>query len=252
MPPESAPVRCAIVLAGGLGTRLRSAVPELPKPMAPVAGRPFLEHQLDFWIAQGIRRFVLAVGYRHESIVGHFGTVYRGAQIAYSVETVPAGTGGALALALAHVPAGEPVLVLNGDTYFEVDLTALQAFARERDADWCLALFRADEPGRYMGLSVEADGRIVAMRADDRTPGRLANGGVYLVHPRALRDAASIVPPASLENDLFPAWLGAGRRFRGLAFGGAFIDIGVPDDWRRAALVLPASVPCATGAACDA
>jgi D-glycero-alpha-D-manno-heptose 1-phosphate guanylyltransferase len=252
MPPEPCPVRCAIVLAGGLGTRLRSAVPDLPKPMAPVAGRPFLEHQLDYWIAQGIRRFVLAVGYRHEAIVDHFGSSYRGAQIVYSIETVPAGTGGGLAMALAHAPADEPVLVLNGDTYFEVDLSALSAFAHQHDTDWCLALFRADEPGRYMGLSVEADGRIGAMRADDLTPGRLANGGVYRVHPRAVRDAVSIVPPASLERDLFPAWLDAGRRFHGLVFDGSFIDIGVPDDWRRAARVLPATAACDTGAEGDA
>jgi hypothetical protein len=90
------PITSAIVLAGGLGTRLRSAVPDLPKPMAPIAGRPFLAHQLDQWIAHGIRDFVLAVGYRHEAISDYFGAHYRGASIRYSVEATPLGTGGAL------------------------------------------------------------------------------------------------------------------------------------------------------------
>ena len=83
------PITSAIVLAGGLGTRLRSAVPDLPKPMAPIAGRPVLAHQLDQWIAQGIRDFVLAVGYRHEAISNYFGAHYRGAAIRYSVEATP-------------------------------------------------------------------------------------------------------------------------------------------------------------------
>ena len=90
----------AIILAGGLGTRLRPAVPNLPKPMAPVNGRPFLEHQIDYWIRQGVRRFVLSVGYMHEAIEGYFGASYRGAEIAYAVERSPLGTGGGLLLAM--------------------------------------------------------------------------------------------------------------------------------------------------------
>src|SRR5262245_17720256 len=143
----------AIILAGGLGTRLREAVPDLPKPMAPVAGRPFLEHQLDLWIAQGVRRFVLAVGYRHEAIVQHFGASYRGATLEYSVETQPLGTGGALRQAAAMV-GDERALLLNGDTWFDVPLPALAARAMPLDADWCFALFRHDDPARYMGVGV--------------------------------------------------------------------------------------------------
>ena len=101
----------AVILAGGLGTRLRSAVPDLPKPMAPVAGRPFLEHLLDYWIAQGINRFVLSVGYRHESIVDHFGVAYKSAELLYAIEETPLGTGGALLLAAGKVAAGESFLV---------------------------------------------------------------------------------------------------------------------------------------------
>jgi len=84
----------ALVLAGGLGTRLRSAVPDLPKPMAPINGRPFLEYLLDYWINQGVDRFVLSVGYRHEIITEHFGNKYKEAQIEYVIEKTLLGTGG--------------------------------------------------------------------------------------------------------------------------------------------------------------
>jgi D-glycero-alpha-D-manno-heptose 1-phosphate guanylyltransferase len=122
-------VTSAIILAGGLGTRLRSAVPDLPKPMAPIAGRPFLAYQLDYWIRQGVDRFVLSVGYRHESIMAYFGAAYRGIAVDYSVEQTPLGTGGGLLLALERLDGGQrPFLLLNGDTYFEVDLATLSAF----------------------------------------------------------------------------------------------------------------------------
>ena len=233
-------ITSAVVLAGGLGTRLRSAVPDLPKPMAPVAGRPFLAHQLDQWIAQGIRDFVLAVGYRHEAISDYFGAHYRGASIRYSVEATPLGTGGALLQAASLVSGEARFLLLNGDTYFDVALAKLEDFALRHDADWCFSLFVAAEPGRYMGMTIEADGRISALKSDDQTPGRLANGGVYLVHPRALRGAPEPAPgPLSLENDLFPVWLSQGQRLHGLALDGRFIDIGVPYDYHRAADVLP-------------
>lgn len=93
----------AVVLAGGFGTRLRGVVPDLPKPMAPVAGRPFLAWILDRLVAAGARRAVLAVGYRHEAIRGHFGDAWRGLPLVYSVEAQPLGTGGAIRLAAAHI-----------------------------------------------------------------------------------------------------------------------------------------------------
>src|SRR5438067_6674889 len=119
----------AIVLAGGLGTRLRSAVADVPKPMAPIRGRPFLEYLFDHWIDQGIRRFTLSVGYRHEVIVDHFGKAYHGATIRYAVERSPLGTGGALLGTLATFSVEAPVLLLNGDTYFAVDVKRLSEFA---------------------------------------------------------------------------------------------------------------------------
>lgn len=235
-------VTAAIVLAGGLGTRLRGEVPDLPKPMAPVNGRPFLEHQLDYWLAQGIRHFILSVGYRREVIMEHFGDAYRGARINYAVETEPLGTGGGLFGAMALLDDEATFLLLNGDTFFELDLARLAHFHEQRRSDWTFSLFRAGEAGRYMGLELDAEGRILSLRAGTDDPGRLANGGVYLVSRSGI---ATHAPPAggkaSLEDDILPAMMAAGGRLFGLECEGRFIDIGVPHDYRRAGAFLAAS-----------
>jgi D-glycero-alpha-D-manno-heptose 1-phosphate guanylyltransferase len=228
----------AIVLAGGLGTRLRGAIGELPKPLAPVGGRPFLEYLLDYWIGQGVTRFVLSVGYRHEMITAHFGAAYRGKDIQYAVEDRPLGTGGGLLLAASTVSAPGPFLVLNGDTYFEAPLGRLREFHTARRAEATLALFRAPQDGRYLGLRVGALGEVLSLDAGEK--GGLANGGVYLIE-RGLLDGDSGRPSAALsfEEDILPLALRGGRRLYGLECAGRFLDIGVPEDYARAAELLP-------------
>ncbi len=227
----------AVVLAGGFGTRLRAVVSEVPKPMAPVGGRPFLELLLEYWIRQGVRRFVLSIGYLAGKISEHFGTAWRGAEIAYAHETEPLGTGGGLLLAAAEA-RGEDLLVLNGDTFFAVDLPGFAEFHRERRADCSFSLFRSTDTKRYLGLAVEADGRVRGMEA---VQGGLANGGVYLFR----RAALAALPwrageRASLETDMLPHGLRDGWRVYGRECAATFIDIGVPDDYRRAAEVIKA------------
>jgi D-glycero-alpha-D-manno-heptose 1-phosphate guanylyltransferase len=232
-------VTTAIVLAGGLGTRLRDVVTDVPKPMAPVNGRPFLEYQLDYWLAQGVTRFVLSVGYRHEVIVDHFGPCYRDAALDFVVEENPLGTGGAVLRAIEEARVREPFLLLNGDTYFTVSLDALRAFAEANDADWCLSLFRTREDGRYMQIDIATNGRIVSVSSAHRDAAGLANGGVYWIDPRALTDSnRDTGRQISVENDLLPRALALGRRVWGLEFSGTFIDIGVPADYHRAAAVV--------------
>lgn len=231
----------AIVLAGGLGTRLRSVVPDIPKPMAPVGGRPFLEHLLDYWIGQGVSRFMLSVGYRHEMIVKHFGNRYKHAEVDYVIEWEPMGTGGGFLLAAEKLGKSAPFLLLNGDTYFAADLGALTEFSEANDADWCFSLFRANEAGRYMGMEVTAQGRIASLKSGTGRPGRLANGGVYRIHPRAIANG-KFAPgdKTSLEDDVIPVALDSGQRMFGVEFPGVFIDIGLPDDYRRAPALLSA------------
>lgn len=221
-----------------MGTRLRSAVPDLPKPMAPVSGRPFLEHQMDYWIDQGIKRFVVSVGYKKEVIMDHFGVSYRGTHLTYAIEEEPLGTGGGLLLAAQGL--SDPFLVLNGDTFFKVDLAELLTFHAEHTSEWTFSLFRANEVGRYMGIDVKADGEISSLKSGTGDLGRLANGGVYLINPSVVAKTRFLPgQKLSLEDDLLPAFVTQGGKLYGLEFPGVFIDIGVPKDYFRAAEVLP-------------
>ncbi|HXF67609.1 MAG TPA: nucleotidyltransferase family protein [Burkholderiales bacterium] len=229
----------AIVLAGGLGTRLRSAVPELPKPMAPVAGRPFLEYLLDYWIGQGVTRFILSVGYRQQALREHFGGAYRAAGIAYAGEEQPLGTGGGLRLACGLLAGPGPFLVLNGDTYFEVPLEQLVRFHRAHRAEATLALFRSPQHGRYGAVRLGEQGEILCLESAGGKAGGLANGGVYLME-RGLPEGGPWHPGSalSLEDDILPHALAGGRRICGMVCAGRFLDIGLPEDYARAARML--------------
>jgi D-glycero-alpha-D-manno-heptose 1-phosphate guanylyltransferase len=230
----------AIVLAGGLGTRLRAAVPGLPKPMAPVNGRPFLERLLDYWIGQGVKRIILSTGYRHGAIQGHFGKAHRRVPIRYAVEERPRGTGGGLLLAAEALSRRETFLVLNGDTWFEVPLKTLARFHASRRPDVTLALFRSLQEGRYTGLRVGKDGEVLSFSAGEK--GGLANGGVYLMEWSLLASAPQVASaPLSLEEDILPLALRGKKRVYGLECGGRFLDIGVPEDYARAGAVLGAA-----------
>jgi D-glycero-alpha-D-manno-heptose 1-phosphate guanylyltransferase len=230
-------VPTAVILAGGMGTRLRSTVPDLPKPMAPINGRPFLEHQMDYWIGQGVDRFVISVGYKRQVIMDYFGQSYRAVPLVYAIEEEPLGTGGGLLAASRGL--SEPYLVLNGDTFFEVRFVELLKFHNERSSDWTFALFSAPEVGRYMGIDLNDDGEIASLKSATIKPGRLANGGVYLVNPSTVKKT-KFAPghKLSLENDLLPELVAEGSKLYGIEFSGRFIDIGVPDDYFRAMRIL--------------
>ncbi len=232
-------VTTAIVLAGGLGTRLRSVVPDLPKPMAPVAGRPFLEHLFDYWIEQGIDNFVLSVGYRHELITKHFGKSYNGAAIEYAVEETPLGTGGGLLLGVTKLSNSEPFLLLNGDTFFAVNLKHLIDFASTNRATWCFSLFRTTENARYMAVELSDDGRLASIGKKNAEPLDLVNGGVYWVELSVLKRINFTERKGlSLENDVFPALMNAQERVFGMSVTAPFLDIGVPEDYLRASALI--------------
>jgi D-glycero-alpha-D-manno-heptose 1-phosphate guanylyltransferase len=229
----------AIVLAGGLGTRLRAAVPDVPKPMAPVNGRPFLERLLDYWIAQGVTRFVLSTGYRHEMLAAHFGASYRGTAVQHAVEDRPRGTGGGLLLASCSLTEAGPFLVLNGDTFFDVPLAMLREFHAAHRSEATLSLFRTPQQGRYTGINVGRTGEIRSFGTGAR--GGLANGGVYLMELSLLEGGPWRSESAvSLEEDILPFAVQAGKRVYGMECAGRFLDIGVPEDYARAAEVLGA------------
>jgi len=220
----------AIVLAGGLGTRLRSVVTDLPKPMAPVAGRPFLAWILDRLVQAGFERVVLAVGHRHQTIQGHFGPAYRGIALDYSVEEQPLGTGGALRLAAGRIGSW-PVFVLNGDTYLDLDYRAmLGAHLRGRE-QMSLAVCQVPDAGRYGALELQ-DGHVHGFLEKGRPGPGAINAGTYLLSQGVL-DRIPRGEPFSFEQQLLVPEIGTIRP-AAFATDGLFIDIGVPEDYARA------------------
>jgi NDP-sugar pyrophosphorylase family protein len=220
----------AIVLAGGLGTRLRSVVPELPKPMAPVAGRPFLAYLLDRLADAGFSRVVLAVGYRFEAICEHFGARYRGMALAYSIESAPLGTGGAIRLAADQLDA-DPIFILNGDTFVELDYRAMAAAHSQASAQLSMAVCQVEDVGRYGALAL-GDERVSGFLEKGGYGAGVINAGVYLLSAGVIaqipRDTVF-----SFEQQLLVPQVGT---LRPLAFhtAGRFIDIGIPEDFARA------------------
>lgn len=228
----------AIILAGGFGTRLREAVPNLPKPMAPINGRPFLEHQMDYWIAQGVSRFIISVGFRADQIISHFGDSYRNCEVVYADEKQPLGTGGGLLFAAQKLVGTGPFLAMNGDTFFEVDLQTLSDFHRQQGATVSVGLFEVLNNDRYMGVQLNTDGEIISFKSEIGAS-QLANGGIYLMN-RDLFDGLPWQPGErfSLEDDLFGHCRHSHKKLCGMVYKGKFIDIGLPGDYHRADTVI--------------
>ena len=220
----------AIVLAGGLGTRLRGVVDDVPKPMAPVQGRPFLAFVLDQLADAGFKTVAFATGYRHEAIRSYFGADYRGLALRYSVEPEPLGTGGAIRLACDYVRARD-VFVLNGDTYLELDFRAMLDAHTAAGAELSLAICRVPDVARYGSLEL-SDDTVRGFDEKGRSEPGWINAGTYILGP-ALRARLRPQGAFSFERDLMAPEV---RSIRPLAFrsSGRFIDIGTPEDYARA------------------
>ena len=218
-----------VVLAGGMGTRLRSVVAELPKCLAPVAGRPFLAWLLDDLRGAGFDHIILSLGYRHEAVEDWVATLPGRDSITFVVEKEPLGTGGGVRLALEQARE-ERVFVLNGDTYFGVDFRAMQSFHQQSDAKATLALKPMRDFDRYGEVLCDEDGSVTAFREKQPCAAGLINGGIYLLR----RDALRAMPERfSLEKDYFEPLAAAGA-LAGFRSDGYFIDIGIPEDYARA------------------
>lgn len=167
----------AIILAGGLGTRLRKVITDLPKPMAPIGGRPFIAILFDELIAAGFTSAILAVGYRHEMILDYFGDNYRSLQLIYSVERKPLGTGGAIRLAIDEATASE-VFVLNGDTHLELDYRAMLSAHLSLKSSITIAVRVVPDVSRYGSLDI-AQSRIRGFsKKEDRDLARSTAGSI--------------------------------------------------------------------------
>lgn len=238
----------AVILAGGIGTRLGRIAKDVPKPMVEVSGRPFLEYLLDYVIGQNIKRAILAVGFKHAVIKKHFGKRYKGIELIYSIEEEPLGTGGAIKKALDFLEEDD-FFIFNGDTYFNVSLARLYEFHRLKRAVLSLALKPFYDFSRYGTVEMDVSGKIMGFREKGYRREGMINGGVYILKRDVLRDA-EFRTKFSFEEDFLEKYSGVFALY-GLPFADSFfIDIGVPEDWaraqdeltREAARVLPQSL----------
>ncbi|MBI3795065.1 MAG: nucleotidyltransferase family protein [Nitrospinae bacterium] len=221
----------AIILAGGFGTRLKDVVKDVPKPMADVGGKPFLRHIFEWLLKSGVSRVILSVGYRSEVIVNYFGASFCGVEIAYSSEDEPLGTGGAVRRALALAKSGD-VLVLNGDSFFDVDPKKLFAFHLEKKSMMTMALKPMLDFERYGSVEVEG-GMIVGFREKALVKSGLINAGVYVVRKKLAELLEEYKTPFSLEADFLQKKC-LELKVAAYVGNGYFIDIGVPEDYKRA------------------
>ena len=232
-------VETAFVLAGGLGTRLTSIVSDVPKPMAGVAGRPFLEHLLDYLVGQGVEHIVLCVGHMKHIIQNHFDDSYRGKRISYSYEKELSGTGGALSRALIEFQPTKHFLVCNGDTFFPIDTSKLEDAALRQS--WAIATFATPDIGRYDALSIAPNGVIRDLQGalspvqSESEITIQANSGVWVGNPLEIElPLLASDTSYSLESYLSQSLRAGAVTALAREFNATFIDIGLPKDFARA------------------
>jgi D-glycero-alpha-D-manno-heptose 1-phosphate guanylyltransferase len=218
----------AIILAGGQGLRLREVVSDVPKPMAPVAGRPFLEYLVLQLKKHGIGEIILATGHKGEIVASYFGDGSRfEVKIDYSEEREPLGTGGALKLAASFID-DSLFLVMNGDSFLDVDLNDLIGFHRTRSAIATLSLVERNDADRYGSVVIDESGMVRSFTEKADGVAGVINGGVYCLDNRISDFIGG--GAVSLERDVLPRIVGHG--LYGTVTEGFFKDIGIPTDYR--------------------
>lgn len=223
----------AVILAGGMGTRLKTVVSDRPKPLAHINGRPFLDLLIENLRLQGLRRFVFCVGHQREQIIDHFKS-RNDSEFLFSEESRPLGTGGALRHALPLI-RGTPFFLLNGDSYCNVNLNELLTFHNNRKARASIVV--SESQGRNDGGNIDlaADGRIISFRekiSDSLGSSSLINAGIYVL-TRDLSSTWQAEDPFSLERDAFPQLASEGQCF-GFLVNTEVIDIGTPERYANA------------------
>jgi D-glycero-alpha-D-manno-heptose 1-phosphate guanylyltransferase len=223
-----------LILAGGKGTRLQSMVSDVPKPMAPIEGKPFLNFVLSYLKGFGFRKMILLTGYKSEVIRDFFvDGKSMGLDVQYINEDQPLGTGGAVRQALLQ-GKDERYLILNGDTFYGIDY---EKFISRCDSPVNIALHHVQQTGRYGTVVLDEDEKIKAFSEKNSSISEgLINAGVYLID----RQLVAYIPEgfSSLETDIFPKLIQE-KLVKGVSMQGEFIDIGIPEDYLRAQKEIP-------------
>jgi D-glycero-alpha-D-manno-heptose 1-phosphate guanylyltransferase len=218
----------AVILAGGAGTRLSHIVKDVPKPMADVNGKPFLEYIVQYLIRKNVNKIILAVGYKYEKIVERFGDEYNGVSIVYSIEDSPLGTGGALKKA-SVLCESDSFFLINGDTYFNVDLAEMWRMHIKTQAALTVACKPMRNFDRYGNVAIDENSKIIAFEEKRFTESGIINGGVYLCGKKIFSDMPD--GAFSFEKDILEKVDGIFSAFVSDTY---FIDIGIPEDYYRA------------------
>ena len=221
----------AIILAGGLGTRLRSEVQDIPKSMAPIRNRPFMEYLLDQLISNGITKIVFSVGYKAEHIQKHFKNKYKNCEIVYAVEESLLGTGGAIKNAMKYI-VGNDVLVVNGDSFFITDIKAQYSFHEKKNADVTLALKPMENISRYGTVDITNNGEITRFIEKQPIKKGYINTGTYIFNVKSF-NTQEFPDVFSIEKDFFEKQV-TDLSFVGYINNGYFLDIGIPEAFRKA------------------
>lgn len=224
-------VKEAIILAGGLGTRLRSVVTDIPKCMAIVKGQPFLAYLIDYYKKQGIEKFIFSVGYKHESIQDYLLGKYSFLNYELSIENTPLGTGGAIIEACKKV-VSDDVLILNGDTLFKVDIASLYNLHQSENANCTIGLKPMKNAGRYGTVELDANNRIIMFREKMTQSSGLINGGVYMLNKKGF-ESLDFPKTFSFETEYLEKCISQ-KKIMGLIQTNFFIDIGIPADFFKA------------------
>lgn len=219
----------AIVLAGGFGSRLRVVVPDLPKPMAPISGRPFLEILLTMLFRKGFTRIILSLGFMSEKIISHFGCNYLGMELVYEVENQPLGTGGAIRAALRHC-FNDHVFIFNGDTYLDLEINELEALWK-KNHNPIIVIREVTNTLRFGRIDMK-NGRVISFLEKGEIGSGFVNAGCYVIPKNALDDFP-LNQNFSMETEFLSKYLKL-IQFDGFISKGRFIDIGVPDDYALA------------------
>ncbi len=225
-------IRDAIILAGGLGTRLHGVVDDVPKSMAPVNGVPFLEYQLTYLSDWGIKNAILSVGYKKEMIMEYFGNHYKDLDILYAIEDEPLGTGGAIKRSMEFVTARN-VLVLNGDTFFKVSFDKLLMVYQIKKSKMMLVLKELPDVSRYGSVTIDYNGKVTGFVEKGVSRGKgFVNGGVYYIN-KAYFESLKMPEKFSFEKDFLEKFYKT-EDFHGMVCNQYFLDIGVPADYKKA------------------
>ncbi len=223
----------AIILAGGIGSRLKEVTGEKPKCLALVNEKPFINYLIKFLENFEYEKIIISVGYQTETIQSHINSLNSKVEIVYSKEDSPLGTGGALKKALS-LCSNEQVLVLNGDSFFEIDLNEFSFYHDYCGADFTLALKDVPESGRYGTIEISPEGNVLRFKEKNSSnESGLINAGIYLVRKNFYLEQCPKQETFSLEKDIVEA-LYSRFNFRGWMGRGYFIDIGIPEDYKKA------------------